>query len=103
MGSKMTRGEWESCNPDPDTLYVFTDDTVFAQKIAGDDDLIDHQKLIQRYLVHYDSKLGPRFSVSVWSSQRQAEQDADGYRADGYPARVMKVSVVDGVPVAEWV
>ena len=64
---------------------------------------IDHAKLQQRYLVHYDTPAGPRFGIDVWSNERQAEQDADGYRADGLAARVMKVTVEDGAPVAQWV
>jgi hypothetical protein len=70
----------------------------------SDDSLIDHKKLKTRYLVHYDSHQGPRFSSQVHNAPWQAQGDARGYIADGFPARVMRVSVgEDGVPVAEWI
>jgi hypothetical protein len=64
---------------------------------------IDHEKLQQRYLVHYESKMGPRFSSDTWSAPWQAQDDARNFEADGYRARVMRVTVADdGRPVAEW-
>lgn len=67
------------------------------------DEHIDHAKLQQRYLVHYQSKMGPRFGIDVWSTPWQAQWDARGYEKDGMSARVMRVTVNDeGSPVAEW-
>lgn len=64
---------------------------------------MSNDALQQRYLVHYESKMGPRFSSDVCSTPWQAQEDARGFEADGYPARVMRVTVSgDGQPVAEW-
>ena len=68
----------------------------------SDDGYIDHAKLQQRYLVHYDTGSGSRFGIDVWSTLRQAEADADGFREDGMQARVIKVTVENGGVVAQW-
>lgn len=68
----------------------------------SDDAHIDHAKLQQRHLVYYESPMGPRFSSAVWSSERQAQAEAELFTADGYPARVMKVTVENGQPVSQW-
>jgi hypothetical protein len=72
-------------------------------KRMSDDAHIDHAKLQQRYLIHYESSMGPRFGVAVWSNERQAREDADLFTGDGYPARIMKVTVENGEPIARWV
>lgn len=65
---------------------------------------IDHAKLQTRYLVHYDSPSGPRFSSEVHNSPWQAQRDARLFIADGFPARIMRVTVGDdGQPAAEWI
>jgi hypothetical protein len=69
--------------------------------VSGDGH-IDHAKLQTRYLVHYDSADGPRFSSEVHSAPWQAQNDARAYIQDGYPARIMRVTVDDGSPRAEW-
>lgn len=69
----------------------------------SDDAHIDHAKLQQRYLIHYASSMGPRFGIAVWSNERQAFEDAALFTADGCPARVVKLTVEDGQPVACWV
>lgn len=69
----------------------------------SDDGHIEHAKLQQWYLVHYDYKPGPRFSSNAWHTPWQAQEDARGYEADGMTARIMRVTVdADGEPVAEW-
>lgn len=68
-----------------------------------DDYLIDHRKMLQRYLVWHDTKAGPRFTPESFHSPHLAEREAELWREDGYWARVMKVTVVDGHPVAEWI
>lgn len=57
-----------------------------------------------RYLVYYDSSDGPRFSGEVHNAPWQAQRDAHGFIEDGYPARVMRVTVGDNdLPAAEWI
>lgn len=67
-----------------------------------DDEIHHHQMMQAQYLVWYETNLGGLFSIEAHHSLRQAEGNRDGFVEDGYPARVMKVSVVDGQPVAEW-
>jgi hypothetical protein len=69
---------------------------------VSDDSDVDHAKLQTRYLVHYDSPAGPRFSITVHNAPWQAQDDVRRYAADGYKAKVLRVRVVDGQPVAEW-
>ena len=64
-----------------------------------------HNRMQQRFLVWYQvPEGGGRFSVETHDAADQAEETADLFRKDGYPARVLKVSVDDrGMPLAEWV
>jgi hypothetical protein len=66
-------------------------------------DPIDHDKLQQRYLVYYESGGGSRFATGVDPYEHIAREHAGWFIADGFPARVMKVTVEDGEPVARWV
>lgn len=70
----------------------------------SNDEHIDHAKMQQWYLVHYNSKTtGPRFSIDAHQVPWRAQEDARGYEADGMHARIMRVTVnADGQPVAEW-
>lgn len=67
------------------------------------DEAVDHAKLVQRYLIHYTTRLGARFGLAVWGNERQAREDRDLFAGDGCSARIVKLTVVDGQPVAEWV
>lgn len=63
-----------------------------------------HERMQLKFLVHYETECGGRFGVQTFSMEHQAAEDADLFREDGCPARVLMVSVdEDGVPHAEWV
>jgi hypothetical protein len=67
------------------------------------DTVIDHKKMTQRYLIHYDSSFGARFGMAVFGNERQARQDRNAFAEDGLQVRIIKLTVVDGQPVAEWI
>lgn len=61
-----------------------------------------YERLKQRYLVWYEGPLGGLFSIDVDHFIERARENRDLFIEDGYPARIIKLSVVDGQPVAEW-
>lgn len=56
----------------------------------------------QVYLTYYEGERGPLFGVQRSLSERMAREDAALFEEDGYPARVIKVTVENGEPVARW-
>lgn len=67
------------------------------------DALIHFEKLQQLYLVYYRNELGGLFSSQTDWVMRRATENAEEFIADGYPARLIEVTVKDGEPVAMWV
>ncbi len=70
---------------------------------VSNDEHVDHAKLQQRYLIHYESPLGARFSAETPSAEHLARRVAGWFLEDGYPARIVVVTVEDGQPVARWI
>lgn len=56
----------------------------------------------QVYLTHYQSKRGGLFSSDAYPTELQATRNAELFEQDGYPSRVLKVTVENGEPVARW-
>lgn len=67
------------------------------------DTAIDHLKLTQRFLIHYQTPFGARFGVQVHPNLKLARRDRDLFAADGLAPRIVKLTVDGGQPVAEWV
>lgn len=67
------------------------------------DSRIHYERMQQLYPVWYEGDLGGMFSIDVFSNMKQAEEDLALFIEDGLPARIIKVTVVDGQPVATWV
>lgn len=68
-----------------------------------DRDLRAHnERMQQRYLVWYEGHLGGLFSIDVGSTVKQAKWNRDLFIEDGYPARIIKLTVENGEPVARW-
>ena len=71
-----------------------------------EDQRIHFEAMQQRYLVWYEGPLGGLFSTDVSGALDGggcARWNRDLFIEDGYPARIVKLAVVDGQPVAEWV
>lgn len=79
-----------------------TDDDDLTDK-DREDSRIHQDQMQQRYLVWYEGTLGGLFSTDVASTLRHAEWNRDLFVEDGYPARILKLTVEDGEPVARWV
>jgi len=81
------------------------DSDYFAGMTAKDraDALLHHAKMQVRYLVWYQVANHGLFSIDVDHTLAAARENRDGFIEDGYPARIIAVSVVDGQPVAEWI
>jgi hypothetical protein len=65
-----------------------------------------HQRMQQLYAVWYETELGGQFSVDISHTLHGhggARWNRDLFVEDGFPARIMKITVQDGNPVAEWV
>lgn len=60
-------------------------------------------RMQQRYLLWYESSRGPQFGYAVHHTEAAAQVDAALFRSDGYPTRIVKVTIVDGQPKAEWI
>lgn len=67
------------------------------------DERIHYERMKQRYLVWYEGRLGGLFSIGVDHFIERARENRALFIADGFPARIVKLTVVDGQPVAEWV
>ena len=68
-----------------------------------DDILEHHARMGIRYLVWYRTGSHGLFSSDVAHTLAEAQWNQGSYTEDGYPARILRVKVVDGDPVAEWV
>lgn len=56
-----------------------------------------------RYLVHYATADGPRFSDQLHTAPWQAQSDARKFIQEGHATQIMRITIDDeGAPVAEW-
>ena len=62
-----------------------------------------HHECEQRYLIWYENEFRGQFSSASSATPKIAERQAKLFRDDGYLARVLRLAVRDGRPVAEWV
>lgn len=71
---------------------------------SDDNDMQQHtERFQQQYLVWYEGSCGGCFSVDVGQTMKHAQWNRDLFIEDGYPARIIKLTVEDGQPVAQWV
>lgn len=68
-----------------------------------EDERHHYEIMQQQYLVWYQGRLGGMFSIDVGGYLKRARENRDMFIEDGFPARIVKLTVVDGEPVAEWV
>jgi hypothetical protein len=71
-----------------------------------EDQRIHFEAMQQRYLVWYEGPGGGLFSTDVSGALDGggcARWNRDLFIAEGYSARIVKLTVVNGQPVAEWV
>jgi hypothetical protein len=64
---------------------------------------IHFERQQQVYLTHYQNERGGLFSIDTYPTELPAVRNAVLFEDDGYPARVIKVTVENGEPVAQWV
>jgi hypothetical protein len=67
------------------------------------DQRLHFERQQQIYLTHYQNELGGLFSIDSYPTELTAVRNSELFEQDGYAARVLKVTVENGEPVARWV
>lgn len=67
------------------------------------DERLHFERQQQVYLTYYQHPRGGMFSGQSSGTELPAVRDAELFEQDGYSARVLKVTVENGEPIARWV